>query len=173
MAEKTRYSDEELEEFRQIILEKMELARRDYQQMMDTLTGRSGNDVDDTMPTYKVLEEGSMTQTKEELTTMAARQQKDINKKNEQKIKELQAFIQRFSANASRSSSRACRPPFAVSKTKPTACAASRANSYRKNAFVPCPMPPSASKPSSPRTARAKTARPPERVGHRLQVMGL
>ena len=51
MAEKTRYSDEELEEFRQIILEKMELARRDYQQMMDTLTGRSGNDVDDTMPT--------------------------------------------------------------------------------------------------------------------------
>ena len=78
MAEKTRYSDEELEEFRQIILEKMELARRDYQQMMDTLTGRSGNDVDDTMPTYKILEEGSMTQTKEELTNMAARQQKFI-----------------------------------------------------------------------------------------------
>ena len=78
MAEKTRYSDEELEEFRQIILEKMELARRDYQQMMDTLTGRSGNDVDDTMPTYKILEEGSMTQTKEELTHMAARQQKFI-----------------------------------------------------------------------------------------------
>ena len=38
-----------------------------------------------------------------EYTQMAARQQKDINKKNEQKIKELQAFIQRFSANASKS----------------------------------------------------------------------
>lgn len=45
---------------------------------MDTLTGKDGNGVDDTMPTYKVLEEGSMTQTKEELTNMAARQQKFI-----------------------------------------------------------------------------------------------
>ena len=88
MAEKARYSDEELEEFKQIILEKMELARRDYQQMMDTLTGRSGNDVDDTMPTYKVLEEGSMTQSKEELTNMAARQQKFIQG--------LQAALQRI-----------------------------------------------------------------------------
>lgn len=78
MAEKNRYSDEELEEFKKIILDKLELARRDYRQMMDTLSNRGGNDVDDTMPTYKVLEEGSMTQTKEEITTMAARQQKFI-----------------------------------------------------------------------------------------------
>lgn len=78
MAEKNRYSDEELEEFKKIILDKLELARRDYKQMMDTLSNRGGNDVDDTMPTYKVLEEGSMTQTKEEITTMAARQQKFI-----------------------------------------------------------------------------------------------
>ena len=46
--------------------------------MMDVLTNKDGNGVEDTMPTYKVLEEGSMTQTKEELTTMAARQQKFI-----------------------------------------------------------------------------------------------
>lgn len=78
MTEKRRYSDEELEEFKQIILSKLELAKRDYQQMMDTLSNKNGNDVDDTMPTYKILEEGSMTQTKEELTTMAARQQKFI-----------------------------------------------------------------------------------------------
>lgn len=78
MTEKKRYSDEELEEFKQIILSKLELAKRDYQQMMDTLGNKNGNDVDDTMPTYKILEEGSMTQTKEELTTMAARQQKFI-----------------------------------------------------------------------------------------------
>jgi DnaK suppressor protein len=78
MTEKKRYSDEELEEFKQIILSKLELAKRDYQQMMDTLSNKNGNDVDDTMPTYKLLEEGSMTQTKEELTTMAARQQKFI-----------------------------------------------------------------------------------------------
>lgn len=78
MTEKKRYSDEELEEFKQIILSKLELAKRDYQQMMDTLSNKNGNDVDDTMPTYKILEEGSMTQTKEDLTTMAARQQKFI-----------------------------------------------------------------------------------------------
>ena len=78
MADVIRYSDEELEELKQIIIKKLELAQRDYRQMMDTLSNKSGNDVDDTMPTYKVLEEGSMTQTKEELTTMAARQQKFI-----------------------------------------------------------------------------------------------
>ena len=78
MEEKTRYSDAELEEFRQIILEKLTLAKRDYDQMMDTLTNRDSNDVDDTSPTYKVLEEGSATQTKEELIQMAGRQQKFI-----------------------------------------------------------------------------------------------
>ena len=78
MSEKKRYSDEELEEFKEIILMKLELAKNDYQQMMDTLSNKGVNDVDDTMPTYKVLEEGSLNQTKEELTTMAARQQKFI-----------------------------------------------------------------------------------------------
>lgn len=78
MSEKKRYSDEELEEFKEIILKKLELAKNDYQQMMDTLSNKGGNDVDDTIPTYKVLEEGSLNQTKEELTTMAARQQKFI-----------------------------------------------------------------------------------------------
>ena len=78
MAEKTRYSDEELAEFKKLILEKIALAKRDYDKMMDVLMNRGGNDVDDTSPTYKILEEGSSTQTKEELTTMAARQQKFI-----------------------------------------------------------------------------------------------
>ena len=78
MSEKTHYTDEELEEFKTIILEKMALAKREYEEIMDELTHRSGNGIDDTMPTYKVLEEGSATQTKEELTNMAARQQKFI-----------------------------------------------------------------------------------------------
>ena len=76
MTEKTRYSDEELEEFREIINEKLALAKRDYDQMMKTLTNQDSNDVDDTSPTYKALEEGSVTQSKEEIITMAARQQK-------------------------------------------------------------------------------------------------
>ena len=78
MAEKTRYTDEELEEFRQIIYEKLALAKRDYDQMMDTLTNKDSNDVDDTSPTYKALEEGSETQSKEDLMEFAARQQKFI-----------------------------------------------------------------------------------------------
>ena len=78
MAEKTRYSDEELEEFRAIILEKLELARRDYKSMMRQLMNADGNDVDDTSPTYKVLEEGSQTQSKEVLVQLAGRQQKFI-----------------------------------------------------------------------------------------------
>ena len=78
MAEKTRYSDEELEEFRAIITEKLELARRDYNMMMRQLMNADGNDVDDTSPTYKVLEEGSATQSKEQLVQLAGRQQKFI-----------------------------------------------------------------------------------------------
>jgi RNA polymerase-binding transcription factor DksA len=78
MAEKTRYSDEELEEFRSIINEKLALARRDYSAMMKQLMNKDGNDVDDTSPTYKILEEGSATQSKEELIQLASRQQKFI-----------------------------------------------------------------------------------------------
>lgn len=78
MSEKTRYSDEELEEFRTLILEKLELAKRDYEDMMASLMNRDNNGVDDTSPTYKAMEEGALTQSKEELTTLAARQQKFI-----------------------------------------------------------------------------------------------
>ena len=78
MAEKTRYTDDELEEFREIINEKLALAKRDYDQMMLALTNQDSNDVDDTSPTYKALEEGSVTQSKEEIISLAARQQKFI-----------------------------------------------------------------------------------------------
>lgn len=78
MTEKTRYNDEELQEFKEIIDKKLALAKRDYEQMMRVLMNKDGNDVDDTSPTYKVLEEGSATQSKEELIQMASRQQKFI-----------------------------------------------------------------------------------------------
>lgn len=73
-----RYSDEDLEEFRQIINERLAKARADYKALMDQLSNRDGNDVTDTSPTYKALEEGSLAQTKEELVAMASRQQKFI-----------------------------------------------------------------------------------------------
>ena len=50
MAEKTRYSDEELAEFKALILEKIELARRDYDQIMDALMNRSGNGIVSSTP---------------------------------------------------------------------------------------------------------------------------
>ena len=73
-----RYSDAELEEFRQIILEKLAVAKRDYDVLIDQLTHRNDNGTDDTMPTYHTLEEGSETQSKETLMNMAARTQKFI-----------------------------------------------------------------------------------------------
>lgn len=78
MAEKTRYSDDELLEFKAIINEKLALARRDFNSMMSQLRNSDGNGVDDTSPTYKALEEGSTSQSREEIAQMANRQQKFI-----------------------------------------------------------------------------------------------
>ncbi len=76
--EKTRYNDEELQEFKAIIDNKLAVARRDYEQMMRTLMNQDSNDVDDTSPSKNLLEEGSVAQTKEDLIQMASRQQKFI-----------------------------------------------------------------------------------------------
>ena len=78
MAEKLRYSDEELEEFRAAVNAKLELAKRDYDQMMRSLRNEDGNDVADTSPTYKGLEDGSYSTTREELMQLAQRQAKFI-----------------------------------------------------------------------------------------------
>ncbi len=78
MAEKTRYTDEELEEFRQIILEKLEIAKSDYNKLLEELSNSSGNGVEDTSPTFHALEEGSEAQTKAQMMQMAARTQKFI-----------------------------------------------------------------------------------------------
>jgi len=76
---KKRYSDEELEEFRGIINEKLEVAHRDYMNLMRQLTNEDSNGVDDTSPTYnKVLEDGSGIQSREEMIQLAQRQQKFI-----------------------------------------------------------------------------------------------
>ena len=78
MEEKNRYTDEELEEFRQIILDKLAVTKRDYEVVIDQLTNRNDNGVDDTQPTYHALEEGSLVLSKETLMNMAARAQKFI-----------------------------------------------------------------------------------------------
>jgi len=78
MSEKTRYSDVELEEFRAIIMEKLEAAKRDYELLKATIMNADGNDVTDTSPTFKVLEEGAATLSKEEAGQLAQRQMKFI-----------------------------------------------------------------------------------------------
>lgn len=78
MTTQTRYTDEELEEFKLIINEKITLAKESYNDMIRQLMNADSNDVDDTTPQYKALEEGSSTQSKEELVNMANRQHKFI-----------------------------------------------------------------------------------------------
>lgn len=78
MGEKTRYSDAELEEFREIIMDKLERAKKDYELLKATIMNSDGNDVSDTSPTFKVLEEGAATLSKEEAGRMAQRQMKFI-----------------------------------------------------------------------------------------------
>jgi RNA polymerase-binding transcription factor DksA len=78
MAEKTRYSDEELEEFKLIILDKLEQAKRDYELLKSAITQSGSNDTQDTSPTFKVLEEGAATLSKEEAGKLAQRQLKFI-----------------------------------------------------------------------------------------------
>lgn len=76
--ERTRYSDAELEEFRQLILKKLENARADYELLRATITHTADNDTEDTSPTFKVLEEGAATLSKEESGRLAAHQMKFI-----------------------------------------------------------------------------------------------
>lgn len=78
MEEKKRYNDEELQEFRVLIEEKLKLAQRDYDKIIDELTNRNTNGVDDTSPTFHALEEGSFAQSKEQLVSLANRTQKYI-----------------------------------------------------------------------------------------------
>ena len=78
MSEKTRYTDEELQEFKTIIEEKLEVARQQYEDVISTMNKRNSNDIDDTLPTYHALEEGSSVQSLEEQMQSAQRLQKFI-----------------------------------------------------------------------------------------------
>ncbi len=75
--EKVRYSDEELAEFKELILERLARARKDLELLNENVAGK-GNNADDTAPTFKILEEGSNVLSKEENSQLAARQYKYI-----------------------------------------------------------------------------------------------
>ena len=97
--EKVRYSDEELQEFKELILQKLAKARRDYQMLQSQIDHSSSNDTEDTSPSFKVLEEGSR------------RRRKPASWRP-----------------GSTSSSRTWKPRSSVSRTRPTAFAGKRAS---------------------------------------------
>ena len=78
MTEKTRYTDAELDEFRMLIREKITNAQKEYEELRNAISNLDGNDVMDTSPTFKVLEEGAATLSKEEAGRLAQRQMKFI-----------------------------------------------------------------------------------------------
>ena len=80
MDHKTRYSDEELQEFKQLILEKLEKANKEYELLRANVVNDEGNGTADTSPTFKALEEGASTLGKEQSEHLAQRQMQFIQK---------------------------------------------------------------------------------------------
>lgn len=77
--DKTRYSDEELKEFEKLINKKLEKAREEYKILKETLNRNNDEGTDATSGgNTKVLEDGAETAEKENLSQLAARQQKYI-----------------------------------------------------------------------------------------------
>ena len=76
--ERVRYGDADLAEFKQLILKKLEQAKADYELLRANITHSADNDTQDTSPTFKVLEEGATTLSKEETGRLAAHQMKFI-----------------------------------------------------------------------------------------------
>jgi RNA polymerase-binding transcription factor DksA len=76
--EKTRYSDVELKEFKDLLLEKLSSAKEELNALATSLSSPNANGTDDTAGTYKTLEDGSATLEKEQINQLAARQKKFI-----------------------------------------------------------------------------------------------
>jgi len=75
---KVKYSDKELQEFKEIILKKIETAKEDLALIRSAYMNDSNNGTDDTSPTFKAFEEGSETMSKESNVKLAIRQEKFI-----------------------------------------------------------------------------------------------
>ncbi len=76
-SKRVRYSDEELQEFKEIILDKLAKAKENLAMLTEAFAN-DANDISDTAPTFKILEEGGSVSSKEDNANMAARQQKFI-----------------------------------------------------------------------------------------------
>ena len=79
MSEKTRYSASELEEFEELINQKLEKARRELKFAKDAISKKDSSDIEETAPTSKVLEDGALTLEKQRLIKLAERQAKFVS----------------------------------------------------------------------------------------------
>jgi len=77
-----RYSDVELKEFKQIIMDKIARAKEDLAMLKSSYMNDGNNGTDDTSPTFKAFEEGSETMSKEANVQLAIRQEKFIRDLN-------------------------------------------------------------------------------------------
>lgn len=76
---KARYSDEELAEFKEIILEKLAKAKSEYNSLRKVVMHNGTNDIEDTTPSFKTVEDdGALQLSKEEASQLAQRQYKFI-----------------------------------------------------------------------------------------------
>ncbi|MDG1962419.1 MAG: TraR/DksA C4-type zinc finger protein [Flavobacteriaceae bacterium] len=75
---KQRYSDKELEEFKALIVEKLNKAKEQLALIESAYRNDSNNGTDDTSPTFKAFDEGSETMSKEANSQLAIRQEKFI-----------------------------------------------------------------------------------------------
>jgi RNA polymerase-binding transcription factor DksA len=73
-----RYSDKDLKEFEILIKEKLVQSRSDFEELKESLSREGDNSTDDTSPTFKMMEDGSDTNSREEVAQLAARQEKFI-----------------------------------------------------------------------------------------------
>lgn len=73
-----RFSDKDLKMFEDLINGKLEEAKEDLDLLRKSLSHEDDNSTDDTSPTFKMMEDGSDTLTREETAQLAARQEKFI-----------------------------------------------------------------------------------------------
>jgi DnaK suppressor protein len=78
LTEKKKYTEKELAEFKLVIMGKLEQAKSDHLLLKETLCYKSTNDTSDTSPVFKVMEDGSEVETREETAFLASRQEKLI-----------------------------------------------------------------------------------------------
>jgi RNA polymerase-binding transcription factor DksA len=76
--EKERYSDADLEEFRELIVKKLDKAKKELELLQEMYNDRNENATDDTSPTFKLMEDGAEVSTREDIGQLALRQKKFI-----------------------------------------------------------------------------------------------